>query len=140
MAKESGRIELDGDRIRYTSVVYPSWILDVERIRIIGEATNPDGPFSDDYFLCFAIGNEAWLEASVYSSGCSLFLGKLEDRLGANLQLQLSWSTDFASRILWPPELTDQPMFDYETLKPKFLFGFTKIKTIYSEASINALR
>jgi len=58
--KESGHILLDGDVIRYRSAAYGDWDLPVSDVRILGEATNQNGPFADDYFFCFASGPGMW--------------------------------------------------------------------------------
>jgi hypothetical protein len=120
---KSGQISLDGDVIRYRSTVYGSWDLPVAEVRIVGEATNQSGPFADDYFLCFATGPGMWLEASYYAKGCDEFLRVLAARLGGPLEVGLCHSTDFASRVLWPPSLAGQPMFRYDDVPPKGLLG-----------------
>ena len=104
-SEDSGQIQVDGDVIRYTSTTYSDWTIPIGDIRIIGEATNQNGPFADDYFLCFATGPELWYEASFYADGRAAFLVELSARLGATLALRLGSSADFASRILWPGEL-----------------------------------
>jgi hypothetical protein len=128
---------MDGDVIRYTSSTHSEWTIRVDDIRIIGEATNQNGPFADDYYLCFATGPQMWHEASFYAAGRDSFLAALGARLGVKFQLNLSSSTDFASRILWPFELADQPMFDYRDVPPKTMvgrmLGSMQITQTYSE-------
>ena len=121
--KDSGQILLDGDVIRYRSTVYGDWDLPVSEVRIIGEATNQNGPFADDYFFCFATGPGMWCEASFYAEGCEEFLRSLGAKLGAPLEIGLCHSTDFASRVLWPPSLAGQPMFRFNDVRPKGLLG-----------------
>lgn len=122
-SEDSGQIQVDGDVIRYTSTTYSDWTIPIGDIRIIGEATNQNGPFADDYFLCFATGPELWYEASFYADGRAAFLVELSARLGATLALRLGSSADFASRILWPGELVGKPMFKYEETPPKTMLG-----------------
>lgn len=122
-SEDSGQIEFEGDVIRYTSGTYSDWTIRVNDIRIIGEATNQNGPFADDYFLCFATGPEMWHEASFYAAGRDSFLSALGARLGTTFQLNLSLSTDFASRILWPVELADKPLFKCQYVPPKTVVG-----------------
>lgn len=123
MARRRGeiadRLWLDGDVVCYESAVYRSWRLDLAGVRLIGEFTNEAGPFRDDYFLCFANDESDWLEASFYSNGRDEFLQALGERLDADLLLSLSGSTSFASRILYPVSLEGQPMFDFESEKPR---------------------
>lgn len=120
---ESGHILLDGDVIRYRSTVYGDWGLPVSDVRIIGEATNQNGPFADDYFFCFASGPGMWLEASFYAEGRDEFLRVLGAKLGSPLVPGLCNSTDFASRVLWPPSLAGEPMFRYDDAPRKGLWG-----------------
>jgi len=114
---DSGILRLDGDTIRY---VLPDggFTLRLGEIHIIGECTNQNGPFVDDYFLCFVTDLSGWYEASFYAAGRDKFLSSLGERLGVHLELTLVASTDFASRILWPTTLTGQPLFDYRPEKP----------------------
>jgi len=118
---KSGQVRLDGDTIRYRSTLYGDWDLPVPRVRVVGEATNDHGPFADDYFFCFATGPDEWLEASFYADGRDDFLRALGARLGARLETGLCHSTDFASRVLWPPSLVGEPMFKFTELPPKGL-------------------
>ena len=119
----SGRIQLDGDVIRYRSMVYGSWDLPVSDVRIVGEATNQSGPWTDDYFFCFATGPGGWFEASFYAEGRDEFLSTLGARLGHTLDLRLVNSTDFSSRVLWPPSMEGEPMFQYVDQPRKGLIG-----------------
>lgn len=141
--EDSGTIDLDGDVIRYTSATYSDWSICIRDIRIVGEATNQNGPFSDDYFLCFVTGPEMWYEASFYDAGCDSFLAALGARLGVTFQPELSWSTDFASRILWPIELAGKPMFKYQDFPPKNmigrLFGSMQNEQTYSDHVLAAI-
>ena len=120
---DSCRIQLDGDVIRYRSAVYGDWDLPVSEVRIIGEATNQSGPFADDYFFCFATGPGMWREASFYAEGRNEFLSALGAKLGSPLEAGLCHSTDFTSRILWPPSLAGEPMFRYDDIPTKSLLG-----------------
>jgi len=135
----SGNIRLHGSVIQYTSATYGDWSVEVDDVRIIGEATNQDGPFADDYFLCFAIGPGSWYEASFYATGRDPLLADLGKQFGVELQLRLMGSTDFNSRILWPIELEGSPMFEYRDVRPsgvieslKGLIGIGQNRQFYS--------
>jgi hypothetical protein len=140
---ESGHIQLDGDVIRYRSAVYGDWELPVADVRIIGEATDPFGPYVDDYFFCFATGPGMWREASFYARGRGEFLQALGARLGSPLETGLCYSTHFASRVLWPPSLAGGPMFRYDRVRPKGLldklFGWRQNCQTYTERIAAAL-
>lgn len=134
---ESGRILLDGDVIRYRSAVYGDWDLPVSEVRVLGEATDQSGPFLDDYFFCFSTGPTMWHEASFYAEGREEFLRALRVRLQSRIELGLCNSTDFASRVLWPPSLAGEPMFRYDDIPPKGflgkLFGSWRNRQSYSD-------
>jgi hypothetical protein len=133
----SGHIELSGDIIRYASSTYPDWTISVDAIHVVGEATNQNGPYADDYFICFATSREMWYEASFDSEGRDKFLAALGASLGVTLQLKLTSITDFNSRILWPIELVGKPMFKYDNVPTKTiigrLLGSTQVTQRYSE-------
>jgi hypothetical protein len=133
----SGQIRLDGEIIRYRSRVYGDWDLPVSNVRVVGEATNDHGPVVDDYFLCFAISADAWLEASFYAVGRDEFLRALGSKLGTPLECGLCHSTDFASRVLWPPSLAGESMFEYADLPPAGLLarvlGISRNRQTYSK-------
>jgi len=139
----SGHIRLDGDTIRYRSKLYGDWDVPVSDVRIVGESTDQNGPFADDYFFCFATGPGMWLEASFYAEGRDEFLRALGARLGSPLETGLCHSTDFASRVLWPPSLTGQPMFNYTELPPRGLIGrllrMPRTRQTYSPQVVAAL-
>ncbi len=134
--EQSSSIQLDGETIRYRSAL-ATWDVPLSEIRIIGESTDQMGPFADDYFLCFATGPETWFEASFYATGRDAFLQALESKLGAPLELNLCNSTDFASRVLWPPPLVGQPLFQFEDIPSEGwfgrLFGSKQVRQTYSE-------
>ena len=117
--ENSGRLWLEGEAVCYESKTYASWRLLVDEIRIIGEMTNQNGPLLDDYFICFAKDSSGWMEASFYAEGRDDFLKTLGARLETQLELHFAGSADFASRIIWPEHLVDQPMFDFTDKVPR---------------------
>jgi hypothetical protein len=120
---DSGRLVLDRDVVRYDSRTYESWELAVADIRVIGEMTNQCGPFADDYFVCFVTdASGCWKEASFYAEGLDACLTQLGAQLGSDLQLQLCASTDFTSRVVWPPQLVGDPMFEFREKVPHGLW------------------
>ena len=133
---DSGALSLDGDTIRYL-LPNGGFTLRLDEVRIIGECTNENGPFADDYFLCFVTGPNGWYEASFYATGRDTFLSALAERLGVQLELALAPSTDFASRILWPTNLAGQPLFDYRPEKPTGLWS--RLRSMWSPRMVQTL-
>ena len=143
---DSGKLTFEDGEIRYDSTTFASWRLRLADIRVIGEATNDSGPQQDDYFLCFACDAQRWFEASFYAAGRDELLSALEEQLSTPMLLQLAGSTDYASRILWPANLTGEPMFDYEEIPPTGLWNRIKslnlpqVKQSFSQAVLQVLR
>jgi len=97
-----------------------SWKLPFSEIAVIGECTNELGPFADDYFVCFVNRNgKGWLDCSFYAEGRDALLTCLESHFGTPFELGLSDSTSFKSRVMWPPSLRGEPMFEYLAPPPK---------------------
>ena len=117
---ERSRIWLDDSTIHYWSSIDPEWSLPVEQVKVIGEFTNDNGPFVDDWFLIFVTGlDPLWQQASCYADGNRRFLKDLSATLGSELQPALYASANFASRIIWPAELSGKPLFGFVDEKPK---------------------
>lgn len=75
---------------------------------MLAEYTTNEGPWADDYFLLFVESDNSKLSvarASLYSDGIEEVLGDLRQRWAANIETRLHNSTEWKSRVLWPPEL-----------------------------------
>ncbi|MFN0136081.1 MAG: hypothetical protein ACKVS9_08200 [Phycisphaerae bacterium] len=123
MSEPKPTLLIDGADLVYRSPSIELWRLPIERIRLIGEATDQNGPFADDYWYWFAPAADDWYEASFYSEGRDTVFGELERRFGATFPHALMGSTDFASNILYPPELAGRPLLRYEKVPHR---GFLK--------------
>ncbi len=134
---QTNKIKLGGDIIRYGREGAELWELPLSSVRVIGEATTPNGPYLDDYSFCFACGPDSWYEASFYAGGGEEFLRSLGARLGFRPELQLVGSTDFASSVIWPAHLKGKPMFKYVPVVPRTwlgkLIGSMQYKQCFSE-------
>jgi hypothetical protein len=125
-AGNNDSIALERDVIRYHSRRFGDWELSISQVKVIGEMTNASGPGADDYFICFATDTDMaeLYEASFYADGCEEFLDTLSRALGAPLRLGLAHSTEGASRVLWPPSLAGEPMFEWLPIAPGTFYGF----------------
>jgi hypothetical protein len=140
--QDSGQLRLDGDVIRYRSATFGDWDLALVDVRLIGEATNEDGPGVDDYWFCFATGLDRWREASFYSEDRAEFFTQLSARLNIPIELGLCSSATFRSRILWPPELLGKPMFVYTDVPVPWYrrwFTFPRKRQTFSEEARRVL-
>lgn len=116
--KDAARLRLEGEVIVYESRVHMSWRIEVRDLKLLGECTDQNGPFTDDYWLIFVTSPHMWLGASFYSEGRDELLGALSEHLNLELELKLMASVDFASRILWPAQLAGTPLFQYSPGQP----------------------
>ena len=115
VSPKSGRIWLAGGEVRYESQHYGSWSFPVADLRVFGETTTDHGPMIDDWFMAFVTSSATgWYEASVYADGADEFRKQLARVLGVeSLYGELFASTEFASRIIWPPSLRGQQLFRF---------------------------
>jgi hypothetical protein len=115
----SGQIVLENETIVCSTPAETHWRLPIAEVRVIGEFTNQSGPSLDDYFFVFVTKETTdWHCASFYAEGREKFLHELGVKLGHKLKCGLCNSTDFKSRVLWPPNLEGQPLFEFVPEKP----------------------
>ena len=84
--------------------------------------TTNAGPWAEDYFLIFVEADHDKLyvaRASLYSNGIEEVLRGLGQRWNANIELQLLNSTEWKSRVLWPPELVGTEYFEFKEIEPQ---------------------
>jgi hypothetical protein len=133
-------IETAEGRLRYRDGRF-TWDVAIADIAVLGEYTNQNGPFSDDHFLAFiGRGSTEWYEASFYARGRDDALKGLASQLGTNLVCALCNSTDFRSRVMWPPALAELEMFHWtsklfnlrvkQTIHPKLMEIMTPNKSL----------
>ena len=125
-AENLGRIRVADGRVCYESTTYPSWVVPLDDLRIVGEMTNENGPFCEDHFLVFARDASGWHEAPTGAAGIDSALAAIGERLGARLECTLVYETHFASVVLWPPALAGQAMFSFTPAKRKGLWARLK--------------
>ncbi|MHC4528847.1 MAG: hypothetical protein ACYTEX_10065 [Planctomycetota bacterium] len=139
--EHSGKIWMVEDNVIHYERPGFSWELPVTRIRLLGEYTNQDGPYADDYFFVFATGPDRWYEASFYAEGSDSFLNGLSGILGHPLKPTLTNSTDFHSNVLWPAELAGRPLFDFKYKRRSDFWGkWCRVSDIHREFSPHVLK
>lgn len=113
----SGELRCDGKVIAYHSAL-GNWSVPITSVRLIGEYTNSDGPYVDDYFLVFLTAPEnGWHEASFYAKGRDEALATLSKSIGVPLDCGLCNSTQYKTRIMWPENFKDEELM--EVIPPK---------------------
>ena len=130
----SGRIELINNIVHYTSEGYGSWEIPLSEIRVIGEHTNQEGPWRDDYFFVYVINLDGWYRSSFYAEGRDEFLDELSKKVGYTIELELLNSADYLSNVLWPAELKGKPLFNFYKKRDSSFWGkWLRTKSLYQE-------
>ena len=109
--KHPAHVWIQGNAIHYATRDAEVWELPIAEVRVIGEYTTPNGPYIDDYFFVF-LSTDYWYEASFYSEGGLELLPKLSGDLKEELACGLQNSTNWKSRVIWPPDIKEEPLFD----------------------------
>lgn len=98
-----------------------TWRTPISSILLIAEYTTNEGPLLDDYFVDFwnlEGGSFLLARTSFYAAGRDDAFARITKELKANLTFGLTGSTEWASRIMWPPELEGHPYLDFRDIKP----------------------
>jgi hypothetical protein len=122
---DSGVLSLKDSTLSYASPVYGTWQVPLGEIIVFGEYTTDNGPHIDDWFMVFVTKDFNWVEASNYCAGSDAVRNELARQWGVeSLHGKLWRHTDFASRVIWPLALADQPLFEFverpQTIGQKF--------------------
>ena len=92
------------------------WSLPIAALVLISEYTTNEGPWCDDYFLVFVTVEEGTLyfaSCTFYAEGLDDCLFLLQERLGSPVRLDLTGSTDWRSRVVWPVEMAGSDYFTF---------------------------
>lgn len=121
-AKPQLKYSYDKSTIEYSFEQRLLWQVAVDGVLILAEYTTNEGPWADDYFLLFVESDNGKLSvarASLYSDGIEEVLRDLRQRWAANIETRLHNSTEWKSRVLWPPELAGTEYFDFKEVEPQ---------------------
>ena len=124
---KSGVLMIDGPTLSYESPDYGAWQIPITEIVAFGEYSTDNGPYIDDWFMVFVTRDFNWVEASNYCAGSDTVRDALADRWGVESLYGKLWGhTDFASRVIWPLALANQPLFEFVQRKQS---SWQKIKS-----------
>lgn len=119
---------LDAGAVSYLRGREIVWTVPLHRLRVIGEYTTDGGPWVDDYFIVLVAADPfETLVAPVEAEGA--LLADMSEHLGVVLSHGLANRTDLASRVLWPPELRDRPVFDFHPV-PRSPSLWSRVKDV----------
>ncbi|MFG0242780.1 MAG: hypothetical protein ACF8R9_08355 [Phycisphaerales bacterium JB054] len=125
---------LDGE-VRYSDGARCQWSISLNSVRIIGECTNENGPYADDWFLCLVTDCGGWVEGSVYVPNFVAFMGELCVSMGSDFFVSLARSTTFASRVMWPESIADTELFEFLPRKRRLLRPFGSVEQRLSQSA-----
>jgi len=105
-------LTLGGDHVVFDGPGAAGWRLPQRALAVIGEFTTP--VLDHGHYLAFvAKGDDGWYQAPCGAVGAGEMLAALAAGLGEPLELRLVDLTVCASRVMWPPLLREQPMFEF---------------------------
>lgn len=125
---DAGSISIEAGRLRFDSESYGKWEAILDSLSLVGEYTTQDGPMIEDHFFVFVSKRGEEFECPVTAQGVSEMLQALSRIFDAQLDPKLTLTTDFASRIMAPRSLEDQPLYTFQNeerslLKRLFTIG-----------------
>jgi len=136
-----GSIEISDESIVYrVRGEETSWSVPIGQIVLIAEYTNDKGPYCDDYFLVFVWiddGKVNFAECSFYAEGSSEIVSTLGKEFGMRMELGLAHSTEWDSRVIWPPELAGGAYFEFHEAVPR-KFGESPKVAIWNAIGLSA--
>jgi hypothetical protein len=97
------------------------WRVPIASILLIAEYTTNEGSHVDDYFIqLWSLEEGIFYQCSTtfYAAGRDAAFLELATRLKADVSFGLTGSTEWTSRIMWPPEMAGNPYFAFHPLKP----------------------
>ncbi|WP_316772338.1 hypothetical protein [Pedobacter frigiditerrae] len=133
--QEYGQIELIGSSVVRTVNGQTVFEIPISEIKAIGEFTTSNGPFLDDWFLTLITKNE-WHEIPMDVIGVDEFFLNLGEVLGVKLEYQLTNSTIWKTRIMYPESLKERELYNMVKKRSKNFFKrFLGLKETVREIS-----
>lgn len=115
------QLRINGDSLECLESDQQIWRTPINALLLIAEYTTNAGPWGDDYFLNFW----SWERGEFVRSAITAYAVDLNEtfqilgrKLGTELKLELIGSTEWASRVMWPPQLTGYPYFTFREIPP----------------------
>lgn len=94
-----------------------TYTIPIDRIVILGELTNEEGPMCPDYFLVIVCSQDDWYRIPMNASGIEETLAWFREKLGPMGERLLYSCARLKSRALWPFEIAGTPVFRFVGLR-----------------------
>jgi hypothetical protein len=118
-------LTVEGSTLAYADPEHNiSWQLPFESLILVAEYTTNEGPQADDYFLSFVTvenGAAVISTCGFYVEGRDDALEAISQHVGSPLAFNLTSSTGYDSRIIWPSRFAGQKYFSYKAVDPRTL-------------------
>lgn len=108
----SGTIELNGDSVLWHNEDVVFLQFDISNIAVIGEYTNSNGPWFDDWYMTFVLKNGQWKSIPQYAGNITQLIEELCKRFDPVLrERQLANSTEWSSVVSFPNNIRGTELF-----------------------------
>ena len=108
----SGSIRFDEHKIYWDYKDRTIVEIDLDVVEVIGENTNGEGPWGEDWLLIFVTKDKQWNSISLYADNRQELLSFLTTRFDTDFdQLFLTWSFEWASVVRYPKVLEGIALF-----------------------------
>ncbi|WP_131725391.1 hypothetical protein [Chryseobacterium sp. Leaf180] len=107
----TNKLTIKDDKVIYEQDPQNMWILDIDKIKFIGEYTTSAGPLADDWFFVFADTLDQWWQAPTLALDHEQFWKQLGEKLNCEIAPGLFASTNWATRVIYPKSLEGQELF-----------------------------
>jgi hypothetical protein len=108
----SGKVRLQDNHVFWEYDDKVILQIDLNDVVVIGEHTNSDGPYLDDWFLTFVLKDGQWQSISLYVDNIDQLTQHLTDNLHQDLNsCYLTGSTVWKSTIRYPGHLKGETLF-----------------------------
>lgn len=110
--QSSGTITIEGDRITWHNIDLVFATFNLAEIIVIGEHTNSNGPWFDDWFIDFVTKNGKWFSIPWYADNIDALTEILCDKFEPDLNISyLTNSASWNSIVRYPSNLKGKPLF-----------------------------
>ncbi|WP_192823110.1 hypothetical protein [Rufibacter sp. LB8] len=106
------KLTIEANQVIYEMDPRNKWVMDIGKIKFIGEDTTANGPWEPDYFFVFAEKENEWWQAPNEAVKEMGFWTQLSEKLNCEVGPTLAASTQWATKVLYPVSLAGQEMFE----------------------------
>lgn len=115
---DSGSVSIKDDKVVWSTDDLVLAEVYIREIVVIGEYTNSNGPWFDDWFVTFVSANGEWSSISVYAANIEDLIDVLANRFDEKLKyFQLADSTHWKSLVRYPRSIEGNELFARKSTK-----------------------